>query len=323
MENYLLIRLTLAIILAFGLAFHGLKKRSLSPSGCVAAMIVGFVTFSISYRFGLVLILFYYSSSKLTKLKEEVKAKLEDGHQEGGQRDWIQVFSCSILAVLVAVLFYLVIGEDVNLSYIPSTTETGIATMTSSPIIIDLPWIGPVVVDVVSRDYLAMQLTAMFIAHFATANGDTWASEVGILSPSRPRLISTFFTREVPPGTNGGMSVIGTVASAAGGGFIGLVYYLLSFSYPGSASQWKMILFGIVCGLLGSIIDSLLGATLQVSYYSERKQRIVKTPPASWEDNEDKIMILCGCDCLSNEAVNFLSIGLTMVVSWYIAPIIL
>eukprot|EP01039_Chlorochromonas_danica_P001697 gene1697-1854_t len=239
MENYLLIRLTLAIILAFGLAFHGLKKRSLSPSGCVAAMIVGFVTFSISYRFGLVLILFYYSSSKLTKLKEEVKAKLEDGHQEGGQRDWIQVFSCSILAVLVAVLFYLVIGEDVNLSYIPSTTET------------------------VSRDYLAMQLTAMFIAHFATANGDTWASEVGILSPSRPRLISTFFTREVPPGTNGGMSVIGTVASAAGGGFIGLVYYLLSFSYPGSASQWKMILFGIVCGLLGSIIDSLLGATLQ------------------------------------------------------------
>lgn len=48
------------------------------------------------------------------------------------------------------------------------------------------------------------------------------ASELGILSTGTPRLITSFFRRSVPKGTNGGMSIYGTFASVAGGAFIGI-----------------------------------------------------------------------------------------------------
>lgn len=47
------------------------------------------------------------------------------------------------------------------------------------------------------------------------------ASEIGILSPSAPRLITSFLRRSVPRGTNGGVSWTGTLASVAGGAFVG------------------------------------------------------------------------------------------------------
>jgi uncharacterized membrane protein len=40
---------------------------------------------------GVILILFYQSSSLLTKYRAEVKARLEEGFKEGGQRGAFQV----------------------------------------------------------------------------------------------------------------------------------------------------------------------------------------------------------------------------------------
>lgn len=302
----ILLRLILALLLAFSLAIHGLKRKSLSTSGCVAAVFVGFITFATSYRFGIILICFYYSSSKLTKLKEDIKAQLEDDYQVGGQRDWIQVFSCSILAVGACSLYYLVYGEDQNLTFFSTPSDS----------MINLPVFG-----LVDREYVAEQLACAYVAHFATANGDTWASEIGILSPSRPRLVTSLFLKEVPPGTNGGMSLIGTTASAAGGAFIGAIYWLLSFFYEGTSSQFSMIWFGLMCGVLGSLVDSLLGATLQASYYSRGKKCIIKSSKSAKMDTTTQH--ICGYDVLSNESVNFLSIAITMMLSWYIAPLII
>lgn len=86
LSKFFLLRLCLGAVIAFYLAHHGLKKKSLAPSGAIAAVAVGFLSFASSYRAGIILILFYFVSSKLTKWTAEVKAKLEDGYDEGGTR---------------------------------------------------------------------------------------------------------------------------------------------------------------------------------------------------------------------------------------------
>ena len=156
------------------------------------------------------------------------------------------------------------------------------------------------------------------MAHYACAAGDTWASELGVLAATRPRLVTSLFLRTVPPGTNGGMSLLGTVASGAGGLFIGLIFAamspLLNTTVP--ATQLPMALVGLASGLIGSLLDSLLGATLQASYFSHKKQKIVK----SLDYQDTSIEHICGYDVLSNETVNAVSIALTMIIATVIGP---
>ncbi len=68
---------------------------------------------------------------------------------------------------------------------------------------------------------------AGFIGSIATATADTMASEVGVATT--PRLITNF--KKVPPGTDGGVSVLGTFAGIVGAGLIGLAAYILGI-YP-------------------------------------------------------------------------------------------
>lgn len=80
-----------ALVIAVAMAGRGLKKKSLSKSGAIAAFVVGLVSFLASYRMGITLILFYQSSSSLTKVGNAIKKKLEADHKEGGQRGADQV----------------------------------------------------------------------------------------------------------------------------------------------------------------------------------------------------------------------------------------
>src|SRR5687768_5679870 len=56
-----------------------------------------------------------------------------------------------------------------------------------------LPWIG-------------------FVASLAAVNADTWATELGVLNPTSPRMI-TNLAKRVEKGTSGGVSLFGTLAS--------------------------------------------------------------------------------------------------------------
>lgn len=105
---------------------------------------------------------------------------------------------------------------------------------------------------------------------FATCNGDTWASELGtVLSKSDPFLVTSF--KRVPKGTNGGITLIGTLCSTVGGLVIGMSQYLAVLYFTDKNTlmyappQWPMIVFGAFAGFVGSMIDSFLGATLQYS----------------------------------------------------------
>jgi uncharacterized membrane protein len=89
-------RVVLGAGLALFLARHGLKRNSLSASGAAAAFLVGFLSFLTSIRFGAVLILFYYSSSKLTKVNEAKKASLEQDFKKvsGSPESYMHTYMC-------------------------------------------------------------------------------------------------------------------------------------------------------------------------------------------------------------------------------------
>jgi uncharacterized membrane protein len=96
-------------------------------------------------------------------------------------------------------------------------------------------------------------------SHFACCLGDTLASELGILSRSPPRLITTF--KPVPPGTNGALSTVGTIASVGGGTIMGAVMAVcLLWENATCRADWVRLVgeclgWGAVGGGFGSLVS--------------------------------------------------------------------
>ena len=95
-----------------------------------------------------------------------------------------------------------------------------------------------------------------FIGAIATATADTLASEIGVLDP-HPRLITTF--QSVDPGTNGAVSVLGTVVGIVGAAIIGIVAWLLGIV----PSPLSAIAVSVISGFVGCFTDSILGALFE------------------------------------------------------------
>ena len=99
------------------------------------------------------------------------------------------------------------------------------------------------------------------------------------------------------------MTGLGTLASVAGGAFVGTVFWATSAltSAPASAAvaaaQWRIIPLAAAAGLLGSIIDSVLGGTLQFSGFDTVKNKVVG------RDGPNALRI-SGLSLLDNDAVN-------------------
>lgn len=98
-----------------------------------------------------------------------------------------------------------------------------------------------------------------FIGSIATATADTLASEVGVVE--QPRLITTM--KKVPPGTDGGISIVGTAAGIIGAGVIGVSAYILGI-FPDPFVTLKI---SIIAGTVGCFVDSILGAVLERRNY--------------------------------------------------------
>lgn len=95
------------------------------------------------------------------------------------------------------------------------------------------------------------------VASMASATADTWASEIGGHRVKGKTWLFPSF-EVVRPGTDGGISIIGTLASLLGALFIGGIFWV--FYNEASFFQFLAI---VISGLSGSLIDSLLGAKLQ------------------------------------------------------------
>ena len=117
-----------------------------------------------------------------------------------------------------------------------------------------------------------------FVGALAAANADTWATELGVLSSRTPRLITT--GKPVEMGTSGGITLAGTLAALGGSALIALsaVVFWPEDLY-GTAAPGLAALAVVLGGLLGSLVDSLLGATLQGIYFCPTCQKETERHP--------------------------------------------
>lgn len=261
-----------SILVPFMLTIRALKRGSLDRTGALSALLVGFVLTMANYSFFAALLAFFISSSRLTRWGGAQKKKIDAEYKEGGQRNWVQVFCNGGVPAELALLYMIEVGP------------------------------GEIPIDF-SKQYSASWMCLSLLGALACSAGDTWASEVGpVLSQSQPKLITTW--KEVPAGTNGGVTPVGLVASFLGGFTVGAAYFLtqlLTVSDLHMADpQWPIMVYGGVAGLLGSMLDSYLGAHMQYSGFDSSIGKVVGYESATtrW---------ICGKPILDNNAVNLFS----------------
>lgn len=276
MDNQVII----AVLISSFIAIRAYRKNSLDVSGAFAGFFVMVVHLSVNYRFGAMLLAFFFTSSKLTKIGEDRKRSIDADFKEGGQRNWIQVLSNGGIATILVVAFWNFTGSQ----------DTCLNSKES---------------------YLITSLVGGMIGHYSCCNGDTWSSELGVLSEAQPRLITTF--KPVRRGTNGGITKAGLLAAAAAGCVIGLAFVLpglftRSCTNDAFLKQLLVIPLSTLAGLAGSLIDSLLGATLQFSGFCSVRNKVVSKPGPT-------VKRISGLRILDNNGVNLVSILLTSMLT--------
>jgi uncharacterized protein (TIGR00297 family) len=138
-----------------------------------------------------------------------------------------------------------------------------------------------------------------FAAALAAVNADTWATELGVLNPEAPRLISDL-KRRVEKGTSGGVSLWGTGAALLGSALIAALAVWLSPSGRLGTGPFLVI---TLAGLAGSLFDSLLGGTVQAIYYCPACQKETEKHPL--HTCGTRTNRLRGWSWLNNDWVNF------------------
>ncbi len=262
-------RLILGLILSLAIGGLAYWRRALSPSGMLGAVLIGTVIFGFGgWVRGCLLIAFFVSSSLLSHYHDRRKAGLAEKFAKGNRRDLGQTLANGGMAALL--------GLAIGL--------TGVS----------------------SRFYAVLALA--FYGALATANADTWATELGVLARSQPRLVTT--RRPVQVGTSGGVTVEGFAAALAGAAFIGAVGFVLIQAAARLTmgvwllSDWVVVLVAAVSGFLGSAFDSLLGATVQAIYICDECG--VETERTRHRCGKPTRLIR-GWRWLNNDWVNFLA----------------
>ena len=294
----LLKRASGSVTLGFLLALIGYKKKSLDLSGAVSASLVGVLTIFSGVRYGLTLAFFFFSGSAVTKVQSEVKKQVDEHFKEGGGlRDFVQVMANGLVPTMLAAASLYSLG---GLSFIANTTGAGafaeaiISSGGSSSI-----------TSSTATSKLTSTLAVAFLSYFSCCGGDTFASELGVLSKSKPRLITTFCRKEVEPGTNGGVSLLGVFASILGGLVAASGWAIGAYITSGAFTIEMLyaLVIGAFGGFFGSFVDSILGATVQYSGYCSERKKVVSKPGPT-------VTKISGLEILSNSGVNVVSASL-------------
>lgn len=259
-SRHISLRLLLGLLFSSGIGLVAYHRQSLEKSGVLAAIASGTSIFGMGgWSWGLSLIYFFVSSSLLSHFRAQEKARVAADKFSKGSRRDI---SQALANGGLATLFALIFG----FSRSPRTRRLAKAGFTGA---------------------------------LATANADTWATEIGVLSASSPRLITS--GKPIAPGTSGGVTLLGMAASALGACSLGFFFWA---GQGFRKSSTLMPLLALFSGMAGSCFDSILGATLQAMYYcpicKSETERHIHRCGARTES-------LRGIEWMNNDVVNFLA----------------
>ncbi len=103
-----------------------------------------------------------------------------------------------------------------------------------------------------------------FLASLGSATADTWETEIGSFSKGLP--VNILSWKHVAKGYSGGITFLGTL-----GGLIGAAAIVIIAIMTGSL-DWnlELIYMIILAGFFGSIVDSILGASMQAKFVCEQ-----------------------------------------------------
>lgn len=224
--------IALGLAISAVMALLARKYRALTRGGLIAALAIAAALLASSWENFVLMTLFFSSSSVLTYVGYGEKRRRGAAEREEGRGFSQVVCSGGIPALLSTLLIAPNIAGDLRSAVI-----------------------------------LAVAATIAF------ANSDTWAVEIGALSKGSPRLITNPRVR-VPHGVSGGVTLRGELGAILGAALIAGSSALLLTASRALGGAWSRLgtqpweLAGAVfaLGWLGEILDSLLGATLQVKY---------------------------------------------------------
>lgn len=149
----------------------------------------------------------------------------------------------------------------------------------------------------------ALNPSIPFLVMFGSAVGeaasDTFASEVGILSKTKP--VSIITGRPMTPGLSGAVSPLGLASGLLGAVLIGLCFWGCFLPITPKSAAYASVV--ALSSFFGCLIDSVLGATLQAHYYDEVNDRITERS----EVDGRTLPLERGIRWIDNDMVNFMS----------------
>lgn len=223
--------IVISVAICVPLTMIAYTKDILNKRGCISAFFLGIIIGITSLYWLFILLLFFITSAIVTRYKYAYKEERMVAEGIKGARDINSVLANGLVPMAIAIIYIF----DNNIKDF----------------------------NLINSDIYGI----LFVSSVAVASSDTLASEIGVLS-DKTYLITNL--KPIKVGTDGGISVLGEIASLCGAFIIAFFGTIIYYYIYNEVSIIKLFLVPFAAGFIGCQIDSLLGAIW------ERKGKLTK-----------------------------------------------